>query len=848
MPDREERDEMRLKQLSRVVLPVLALSAMAAADSRITDISVQSKANASTVSIHANGAFTHNEYRPADNLLLVDFPGAGVGTMDSRAHEVSIPGVSSYQVHSYKAANGSEIARVELTLAPRAGVRFREEKNALLVLVTAPADASPASAAVSMQPVKTSAAAAPAAAVPSKPAAAIASATSAALVHVHGVSAVRGHDGLNVEIRASGPLTPKVLKLTHPDRLVIDLTNALPDSRPHTVPVHSSDVDSIRMARFQANPPTTRVVVDLKMPQDYELASTATVLTVKLHPVGATLKSAPMNVAPKTPVQTAISVPAVVAPVPSPTTVAGVTPVKGEVKPAHDVVVVEPQYHIALDNKTPAVKTASERAAEAAQTLGATPPVEIPLTSGTNAAMKPELVKAAMTQQGAQQLAAPAPAQSNSTQAPGPTSCNTGRYTGEPISVNLKDVDLKDFFRLIHEISGLNVVLDPGVTGNLTIVLDDVPWDQALAIVLQNNGLQCQLSGNVLRIALPDTLRKEADAVRTTLEAQALAVDRVTVTRYLSYASAKGVVPTLKAFLSKRGDIIADDRTNAVIIQDIPSVIPGIDRLIHELDRKTPQVEIEARVVAATRNFARDLGTQLGFGFGNNATAIGGASATGASPVQVTVPGSSTAPPVPYITIGTGQIPLFSNLPAGPGPTTGLTFLNRGRSYRVDMILTAAESRGLLKILSRPRITTQNNQQAVIRQGVRIPVVTAAQLGGPPTTTYVEAFLRLQVTPQITADGTIFLNADVENTTPDFGQQVQGNPTLITQQATTQVLVADGGTVVIGGVIQSNDNITYQQVPVLGNIPVLGNLFKRKSVSTSTQELIFFITPRIIQT
>src|SRR6185437_11619137 len=179
-----------------------------------------------------------------------------------------------------------------------------------------------------------------------------------------------------------------------------------------------------------------------------------------------------------------------------------------------------------------------------------------------------------------------------------------GHYTGEPISVNLKDVDLKDFFRLIHEISGLNIVLDPEVHGSLTIVLDDVPWDQALDIVLKNNGLDRQLEGNVLRIATIDTLRKEAEARRGQIEAEALAVDKVTVTRYLSYAHSKDVVPTLKKLLSSRGDIISDDRTNAVIIQDIPSVIPQVDRLITQLDRKTQEVEIEARVVAATRTVA----------------------------------------------------------------------------------------------------------------------------------------------------------------------------------------------------------------------------------------------------
>jgi type IV pilus assembly protein PilQ len=198
-------------------------------------------------------------------------------------------------------------------------------------------------------------------------------------------------------------------------------------------------------------------------------------------------------------------------------------------------------------------------------------------------------------------------------------------------------------------------------------------------------------------------------------------------------------------------------------------------------------------------------------------------------------------------TVTAASIPLFSNMPV-PSPTSGLSLSNLGANYRLDFVLTMAESRGLLKILSRPRVVTQNNIQAVVRQGFRIPVVTQAQLGGPPTVTYVDAFLRLTVTPQITAENTIFLNVDVENTTPDFSRQVQGNPTLITQQATTQVLVTDGGTVIIGGVIQTQNSLNVQQVPLLGNIPVFGNLFKRTTVSTSTQELIFFITPKIMQT
>jgi type IV pilus assembly protein PilQ len=392
-------------------------------------------------------------------------------------------------------------------------------------------------------------------------------------------------------------------------------------------------------------------------------------------------------------------------------------------------------------------------------------------------------------------------------------------------------------------------VLDPEVHGTLTIVLDDVPWDQALDIVLKNNDLARELEGNVLRIATVDTLKKEADARRGQVEAEALAVEKVSVTRFLSYAHAKDVMLTVKKFLSVRGDVVADERTNAIIVNDIPKVIPVIDKLLTQLDRKTQEVEIEARVVAATRTFARDIGTQLGFGWGNGHSAIGGAQAVGSSPTTVggltpgyiTVPGSSGGS-----TTGS-SIPLFSNL-GSTSPTSGLTFLNASNTVRIDAVLSMAESRGLLKVLSRPRVVTQNNIQALVKQGVRVPIVTQAQLGGPPTVTYVDAFLRLTVTPQITSENTIFLNVDVENTTPNFGQEVQGNPELITQQATTQVLVTDGGTVVIGGVIQTQNSISIDQVPLLGNLPILGNLFKHTQVSTSNQELIFFITPRIIQT
>jgi type IV pilus assembly protein PilQ len=658
------------------------------------------------------------------------------------------------------------------------------------------------------------------------------------------VTVVRGETGVSIELTAKGAITPRVETLSSPSRLVVDLPNTALATSVTRIHVGNSGVTGVRIGTDSSA--TTRVVVDLERPLKYELVpGPGEKLTLKLDS-GSLIAHSSAAPAPVAPAKT-------IAPVSTAALSAPSEPKPQASKPAaQDFVVVEPSYAAKKDAapvETPArVVEAASRFVERPEgnllpAANAAMPAQDASASSSSSSQAPAAVSPVTAIEPAVNMAAEQktrPAQASS----GP------KYTGEPISVNLKDVDLKDFFRLIHEISGLNVVLDPEVKGTLTIVLDDVPWDQALDIVLKNNTLSRQLDGNVLRIATVDTLRKEAESRHAEQEAEALAIEKVTVTRFLSYAHAKDVEPTIKKFLTQRGDVVADERTNAIIINDIPSVIPPIDRLLAQLDRKTQEVEIEARVIAATRSFARDIGTQLGFGFGNASTGVGGASAVGTSPLSVfntsgaQYPITGTAAPAPGSAV---QIPLFSNLGA-VGPTSGISFINASNAVRLDAVLTMAESRGLLKILSRPRVVTQNNIQAVVKQGVRVPIVTQAQLGGPSTTTYVDAFLRLTVTPQITSENTIFLNVDVENTTPDFGHEVAGNPTLITQQATTQVLVTDGGTVVIGGVIQTSNSISIAQVPLLGSIPWLGNLFKHQTVSSSNQELIFFITPRIVQT
>ena len=668
------------------------------------------------------------------------------------------------------------------------------------------------------------------------------------------VNVTRDAGTVRVEMTANGAVTPKVSSLESPARVVVDLPETVLATGRTRIAVGEAGVKGVRIGMDGQAHPTTRVVVDLEKACAYDLTpEPGGKLILTLH-ANAVAQAAAPKAETKT-VAAESTVPASHPMSPFSPRVMDLRSAPKTTKPADksdasptNFVFVEPSYQAKSEAK-PEVKSGSAdepgvRAQEAAARF----------SDKTAAELLPVSMHAAQTQSSssptqsstgitpAVNLAAEQKAQQGQGAAPaGP------RYTGEPISVNLKDVDLKDFFRLVHEISGLNVVLDPNVHGTLTIVLDDVPWDQALDIVLKNNDMARELEGNVLRIAMVDTLKKEADARRAQIESEALAVEKVSVTRFLSYAKAKDAIVTVKKFLSQRGDVVADDRTNAVIINDIPKVIPIVDRLLTQLDRKTQEVEIEARVVAATRQFARDIGTQFGFGWGNGHSAIGGNAASGTTQTNVggQTPGYITTPPFGS---GTGTtIPLFSNLGVTQ-PSSGLEFISSSNTIRIDATLSMAESRGLLKVLSRPRVVTQNNIQALVKQGVRVPIVTQAQLGGPPTVTYVDAFLRLTVTPQITSENTIFLNVDVENTTPNFGQEVQGNPELITQQATTQVLVTDGGTVVIGGVIQTQNSINISQVPLLGNIPILGNLFKHTQVNTQNQELIFFITPRIIQT
>ncbi|PYU39940.1 MAG: hypothetical protein DMG54_25125 [Acidobacteria bacterium] len=618
-----------------------------------------------------------------------------------------------------------------------------------------------------------------------------------------------------VRVQGQGRLDAHAARLQNPDRLVLDFAGARLAVQQTVIPGISAPVRGVRIGQYR--PDVVRVVVDLTTASPYQVSRDGDAVVIYFEVPSTTPEDSAPRVTTLASRQMETTRPEFGYSAVSPRLVAG--------RAAKDLQISAPRFALPGELTQPSLTLAS--------------------FSGKKEAVRPDsTTEPAAAGQAVQQANRAATAMATSvatqaTQAPAAAAPAAGKYTGEPISVNLKDVDLKDFFRLIHEISGLNVVLDPAVKGSLTIVLDEVPWDQALDIVMQNNSLDKQLNGNVLRIATRSTLKNEAETLRDLEKAQAEAIAPVTVTRVLSYAKAASMAPTLKKFLSSRGDILFDDRSNQVIIRDIPSVIPVLDNLIRQLDRKSQQVEIEARVVSASRSFALDIGTQLGFAGQTTSgrSIMGGDSSVGTSSV--------TSTPPPFLTsVGTTSLPLNTNLAAG-APTSGLFLGHRSPNFAVDFFITAAEAKGVGKLLSKPKITTQNNEKATVKQGTKIPIQTT--INNTISVQFIDAVLKLEVTPQITAEGTVFMDVLVENTQIDTGiPRVSGIPALNTESAETKVTVADGGTVVIGGIIISSQRTDIQQVPLVGSLPLIGHLFKRTSVTTTSQELMFFLTPRII--
>jgi len=567
-----------------------------------------------------------------------------------------------------------------------------------------------------------------------------------------------------VVLDGTGPMDYEILELQNPTRLVIDLKGAVSRIDRNQLAVDEAGIQRVRAGQFRSSPvPVSRVVVDLENPMPFDIVKTEAGLRVAFGTV------------------------------PSP-----------DAPPVAQAATPEPAMPVA--EAAAPVDDAASRAVSAAT-------IDKLLAEPTLAAEEPP---------------------AGLTAAPTSTNFETqtivtdrSNYGGKKISLNLVDTDIKQIFRLFHEISGLNFVLDPAVEGKVTIVLDQVPWDQALDIILKNNGLDKQMENNVVRIAPTSKLATEAAARKQLKEAKDLEVEPITITRTLSYGKAKDVEKVIRdgGILSARGKVMVDERTNALIISDIPKKIGPLDQLISNLDSETPQVMIEARIVQTSKSFSQDLGVVWGF------TAIADASR-----------GTGTGLAFP----SNASVNYDLNLPgAGTASNLAFKFGNILDSFTLDIALNDLETEGYGRVLSSPKIATQNNERAEIEQGVRIPIVstTATEIN----VEFVSASLRLAVTPQITADGTVAMDVVVENNSPDFVNRVGDVPPINTQRAQTKILVADGGTAVIGGIFTVTEGTSEVGVPWFRKIPGLGWLFKTRNISNENRELLIFITPKIVK-
>jgi type IV pilus assembly protein PilQ len=508
-----------------------------------------------------------------------------------------------------------------------------------------------------------------------------------------------------------------------------------------------------------------------------------------------------------------------------------------------------------------------------------------------SAASAPDSAVSAGDTSSARPQATPRPAAPASSSAAGDNSSPQGQrygqpgFVGEPISLNVVNADIRDILNYVTEQYGVNFVIDSSVGKvPVTVNVTDVPWNIALDSVLKANRLGIEVNGNILRVATTKLLADEASVQAKIREAALENSPLVTEIVRLNYARAAGtlqntaggtggysggsasgaagsggaggdtdtgIMPIIGRRLSKRGAIEYDGRSNTLIITDVQENINSIRALISLLDQPEPQVEIETRIVIANRNFSRDLGVQLNAlalssrggsaGFGTATPSSGGSGAGGASQIGLRPGGIPQGILNPTGTLGA----------SAPSTVIGLTTGIIGTA-QISALITAAEVKGQAKIIATPRVTALNNRPAQIESGSQIPVISP-QSGGAGgggtqlfTTTFVAVPLRLSVTPQISDAGTVVLRVVAENNSVNLSlTNALGTPGIDTQRMQTEVLVPDGGTTVVGGVLNDRESETQNRTPGLAGIPVLGNLFKRRAITRSTDEILFFITPRI---
>lgn len=426
------------------------------------------------------------------------------------------------------------------------------------------------------------------------------------------------------------------------------------------------------------------------------------------------------------------------------------------------------------------------------------------------------------------------------------------RYRGRRIDLDFHNADIHNILRLLAEVGGVNIVTSDDVSGSVTIRMRNVPWDQALDVILQAKGLGMVRRGNLIRVAPLATLEKERELAIARQKQQVELAPLETRLIPVSYATAADLSPRVQELLTARGNVSVDERTNVLIVRDTIDNLDDIEELIRTLDTQTPQVLVEARIVEATSQYVRDVGIQWG---GNVIASTATGNPTGLifpSNVGVTGGNFDANTPTQGLTPFAPQVanPNFAvNLPAqtatGTGGALGITLGSLGGTVNLNVRLSAAESTGVVRIISSPRILTLDNHEAHIAQGTLIPYSQISAQG--VQTAFQEAKLELRVTPHVTADGSISMHVKVTRDEPDFTRtSARGDPTILKREAETHLLIDDGHTAVIGGIYTRNTGRNVDQIPFFGDIPILGVLFQRRRVRDERNELLIFLTPRIV--
>ena len=734
-------------------------------------------------------------------------------------------------LHEEPAAAGGNSA------GPRAGAQ------------TAPAAGSQASA-PSAPPAGTAPLAA--AGTPDQPMTGPAPAGSAA-TQLQAVEVLASTGGAVIRIAGDGEFPYSTFALSEPPRFVVDLGGVINRSSRSTVQVEGSVVERVRVAQFKPAPkPVARVVFDLRGTTLPTIERTADALVLSFPAADGSAAPAvaavamtpppPPSPAPAKPVKSSAKTVKTASRTASQTVaMAPAEASGGTAAPASSAPGPEPS-DLTLAQKAPAPAPKVTRARIEAEDAAPLPAVFPPTTSGP-VQVAPARGAAPAPSSVGSQLGIKAPIGKPVDVTPPSSPLQTGLaqrnagagrekpYFGEPIDLKVTNADVTDVLRTFAQISGLNVIVQPGVAGVVTAELENVPWDQALEEVLKINNLDYELDGNVMRIAPTETLRKEAQERQQLAAAKALSIPLRTVYQRLSYANADQVARLLRTgtsgLLTQRGSVVVDRRTNALIIKELPSNMDAVLSVVDLLDSPEPQVMIEARIVETTKRFSRELGVSWA-----------------ANAVADAAHGNTTGLIFPAQGSAGGSVGLLGN---GQNGTLRLKLGNILNTFNLDVALQAAESEGLITILSAPKVATLNNQRATIQSGLQIPVQTI--INDAFAVQFINATLRLDVIPQVTAEGTVLMDINISKREVQLAFVVAGNSNapISTKDASTRLVVRDGGTAVIGGIYKVTGQNGEDRVPGLSNIPIIGHLFKHKTRDEENDELLIFITPRVIK-